>query len=302
MKRTVFILSLFMAMTMQSQILNVTSIDNLHVTNQNKDVTLQAVAISPQGDYLVLSTDTKQGLVKWDLKQSTATTITEEPGSGSRVLITDDGQQIVYSEVSFKNKLRHEAVKLVNLKTGKKSTLAKPVRDLHGFNVQHGTVAIVSDRETKLRAFNGKAAVTRPILTTHHLKMYLTEDGKTTLFAPNGAEENYIWASLSPNGNRVLYYVSGHGTFVCDTDGSYIISMGNLTAPKWWDDNTIVGMDELDDEYTIVASSIVARTLDGQEQVLTGDDIIATYPIPSSKTGQIAFSTPSGEVYLISVE
>jgi hypothetical protein len=78
--------------------------------------------------------------------------------------------------------------------------------------------------------------------------------------------------------------------------------MGNLTAPKWWDDNTIVGMDELDDEYTIVASSIVARTLDGQEQVLTGDDIIATYPIPSSKTGQIAFSTPSGEVYLICVE
>ena len=140
------------------------------------------------------------------------------------------------------------------------------------------------------------------MLTRHHLKLYITRDGVTTPFAPNGADERYIWASLSPDGSRVLYYVSNRGAFVSDIDGSNVIAMGDITAPKWWDDNTIVGMDELDDEYTITSSRIVARTLDGEQQVLTGNDVIATYPLPSQQAGKIVFSTPDGSIYLITVK
>lgn len=303
MKKILFVLALITAMAGQAQILKVSSVEALNV-NQDKNQVKQAVAISPQGDYLLLSTDTKQGLVKWDLASGTASTLTTDLGAGSDVRITGDGQQIVYNEVSYKGKRRHQAVKAVNLATGKQQTLAKASRHQQGFVIEGGTVATVTDGKMKLHAIKKGAAkeMNQPVLSHNHLKLYITRNGVTTMLAPNGADERYIWGSLSPDGNRVLYYVSGHGAFVCDIDGSHVIAMGDLTAPKWWDNNTIVGMHETGNEYTVTASSIVARTLDGAEQTLTGNDVFATYPLPSAQSGKIAFSTPDGKIYLITVE
>ena len=72
-----------------------------------------------------------------------------------------------------------------------------------------------------------------------------------------------------------------------------------MRAPVWYDNNTIVGMMDLDDGEFIYASTIVAATLDGKTQTLTGDDIIAMYP--HATNGKIAFSTPAGEAYIIRV-
>lgn len=287
----------------QGQLLNVSSIEPLNI-QQEENRTVQAVAISPQGDYVLLSTDTKQGLIKWDLATATSSTVTTDAGAGTDVRISDDGKQIVYGEVTYKDKRRQQAVKSIDLTTGKKQTLVKATRNLEGFAVNQGIAFTMTDGKLKTHALRkgAEASKTRPVLTRKHLKLYVTRDGKTTMLAPNGADERYIWGSLSPDGNRVLYYVSGHGTFVCDIDGTNVIAMGNLTAPRWWDDNTIVGMNEVDDEYSIISSTIVARNLDGQEQVLTGDDVIATYPLPSLQSGKIAFSTPDGKVYLINVK
>ena len=282
--------------------MNVTSIEPLNVNQEDKGV--QAVAISPQGDYQLFSTDTKQGLVKWDFATQASTTVTNGEVAVSDLSISGDGQQIVYSEVSYKDKRRYNAVKSIDLTSGKKQTLVKASRHQQGVTVENGTAATVTDGKVKLHALKKGAAQTmeRPVLSHHHLKLYITRNGETTMLAPNGPDEHYIWASLSPDGTRVLYYVSGYGTFVCNVDGSNVIAMGDLTAPKWWDDNTIVGTNEVDNEYDIIASSIVARTLDGQEQVLTGDDVIATYPMPSSQSGKIAFTTPDGKIYLMTVE
>ena len=294
---------LIWTLAVQGQLLNVTSIEPLNI-QQAENRTVQAVAISPQGDYLLLSTDTKQGLVKWDLATATSSTVTTDAGAGTDVRISDDGQQIVYGEVTYKDKRRHQAVKSIDLSTGKKQTLVKATRHLEGFAMNQGAAYTMTDGKLKTHVLKKGTDMsnTRPVLTKHHLKLYVTRDGVTTMLAPNGADERYVWGSLSPDGNRVLYYVSGHGTFVCDIDGTNVITMGNLTAPRWWDDNTIVGMNEVDDEFSIISSVIVARSLDGQEQVLTGDDVIATYPLPSFQSGKIAFSTPDGKVYLINVK
>ncbi len=302
MRKTIMMLSLAGALALQAQVLNVTSVQRLDVPSDENKVA-QAVAISPQGDYLLLSTDTKQGLVKWDFSTSRSQVLTDEAGTGSDVFVSEDGKQVVYGQVSFSNKRRQEAVKSIDLSTGKKQTIVKPTRDLQGIAIEKSTVATITRGQLKTKALSGKETeMTRPLLTKHHLKLFITRNGMTTQLAPNGVDERYIWASLSPDGNKVLYYVSGHGTFVCDVDGSNVIAMGNLTAPKWWDNNTIVGMDEVANEYTVLASSIVARTLDGQVQKLTSDDVIATYPIPSAQAGKIAFSTPDGKIYLITVD
>lgn len=304
MNRAIILLSLFWCLMAQGQVLDVASIERVNIPKTEGTV-MQSVAISPQGDYLLLSSDTRQGLFKWDILSSSMTTLTDDAGAGNEVLISNDGKQVVYGEVSYKGKRRHQAVKSIDLAKGKSQTLVKATRNLQGFSIQGNTVTTISDGKVNYRSLKkNEPTISRsvPVLSHHHLKLYITRDGLTTQLAPNGTDEHYIWASLSPNGERVLYYVSGHGAFVCDIDGSNVIPMGNLTAPKWWDENTIVGMNETDDEYSIIASSIVARTLDGSEQTLTGKDVIATYPLPCHTAGKIAFSTPDGEIYLITVK
>ena len=72
-----------------------------------------------------------------------------------------------------------------------------------------------------------------------------------------------------------------------------------MRAPVWYDDNTVVGMIDLDDGEFIYASTIVAATLDGKTQTLTDDSTIAMYP--HAADGKIAFSTPAGDAYIINV-
>ena len=265
----------------QGQILNVASIDRLNVAKQEGQIN-QAVAISPQGDYLLLSTDTEQGLVKWDFETGKTSVLTTEPISN--VSISNDGSQVNYEGVSYQNRRRLQTETSINLATGERKSVGNP-------KPHRQTLALPADVTSD----------DRPVLSHYHLKLYISLNGETKQLAPNGEDERYIWSSLSPDCNKVLYYVSGHGAFVCDLDGNNVIAMGDLTAPKWWDNNTIVGMNEEENEYTVIASSIVARTLDGTEQTLTGDDVIATYPLPCRQSGKILFSTPDGDIYVIGV-
>ena len=304
MKRIFIAISLIAALAMQAQVMKVSSIERLNVPAGDY-MTAQAVAVSPDGGYILLSSDTKQGLVKWDCANATTTTLTQDNGAGIDVRISDDGQNVLYGEVSYNGKLRHQAVKAIDLTSGNSKTLMKPTRHLQGFAIDRSTAMVLNEGQAKLfdlKGQNNRLTLTRPVLTSYHLQMYITRGNATTQLAPNGTECHYIWPSLSPDGTKVLYYVSGMGAMVCNIDGSNVIKIGNITAPKWWNDNTIVGMNETDDEMNIIESAIVTCTLDGQQQTLTGDDIIATYPLPAPEAGKIVFSTPNGEIYMITVK
>ena len=283
MKKTMITLFTLLSLAGQAQILNVSSIEKLTVPNEEKRIN-QALAISPRGDYLLLSSDAREGLVKLDIATGKSTVLETESVNGSDITISDDGNQVTFEQVSYQDRHRHETVKSINLTTGKQQTVSGPKHKAQSPSLS-----------------TDQLSSQQPVLSHHHLKLYITRNGETRLLAPNGENERYIWSSLSPDGSKVLYYVSGQGAFVCDLDGNHVTGLGNITAPKWWDDNTVVGMHEVDGEYTVISSSIVVRTLDGVEQVITGDDVIATYPLPCRQVNKIAFSTPDGGIYLIDV-
>lgn len=70
-------------------------------------------------------------------------------------------------------------------------------------------------------------------------------------------------------------------------------------APQWYDNNTIIGMHDEDDGKYLTASAIVAYNLQGHKQILVNKEMMAIYPYAAK--GQIAFSTASGDVYLMKV-
>ena len=62
MRKLLLALALGFSMSAMGQVLNVTSIDKVTLPDK-----ASVAAISPQGDYLLLTSATNQGLVKYDL-------------------------------------------------------------------------------------------------------------------------------------------------------------------------------------------------------------------------------------------
>lgn len=295
MRKILFAMALGFSMSLMGQVLNVTSIEQVNLPDK-----AVVAAISPQGDYLLLTSATNQGLTKLDLNTSQSQVLSTAPSSGHNVRISPDGQTVVFRESSFNDKhLRLSSLKSINLGTGASQVLVKPTRDLQGYAVDATSVGAVNKGKYSNKAIAGTKAQKLPVLSVNKGKLMITINGKTRNLSPNGDQYSYMWASLSPDGSKVLYYQAAHGTYVCDLDGSNVRKVGKMRAPVWYDNNTVIGMMDLDDGEYIYASTIVAATLDGTVQTLTGDNVIAMYP--HATAGKIAFSTPSGEAYIINV-
>ena len=295
MRKLLFALALGFSMSMVGQVLHVTSIDKVNLPEQ-----AAVAAISPQGDYLLLTSATNQGLTKLDLTSGQTQTLSTSPSAGHNVKISPDGKTVVFRESSFNDKhLRMSSLKSINLTTGATQELVKPTRDLQGYDVNATSAGAVNKGKFSKKAIGDAKAQNLPVLSIDRGQLMITTGGKTRNLSPGGNQFSYMWPSLSPDGTQVLYYQAAHGTYVCNIDGSNVRKVGVMRAPVWLDDNTIVGMMDQDDGEFVYASTIVAATLDGTTQVLTGDDTIAMYP--HATAGKIVFSTPAGEDYIINV-
>ena len=296
MRKVLFALALGFSMSSMAQVLEVTSIDKVNLPER-----AAVAAISPQGDYLLLTSATNQGLIKYDLTTNESRVLSTANSAGHNVKISPDGQTVVYRESTFNNKhLRQSSLKSVNLTTGATQELVKPTRDLQGYSVDATSAAAVNKGKYSSKAIGAAKAQKVPVLSIDKGQLMITINGKTRQLSPNGTQFSYMWPSLSPDGTKVLFYQAAHGAYVCDLDGSNVRKVGQMRAPVWYDNNTIVGMMDKDDGEFIYASTIVAATLDGATQVLTDDATIAMYP--HATAGKIAFSTPAGEAYIINVK
>lgn len=295
-------MALCLPIAVSAQVLSVKSVEKVPIPVDSDNA---VAAISPGGDYILLTTSTHRGLKKFDLATGETTTLTEAEGAGYGATVTADGKTIVYRETSFTPQhLKMTALKSISTVTGAKRDLAPAQRMLQGYRLDGNAAAVISKGKMRVRSLNGaKIVATPPTLSlTQNHQMQLTRNGKTTLLAPNGKNVRYIWPSLSPDGTKVLYYVSGVGCFVCDLNGNNVKPMGQLRAAKWYDNTTIVGMNDQDNGEYVTSSSIIAKTLSGAEQKLTSDEIIAQYPQVSPSSRKIAFETPAGEAYIINLQ
>lgn len=258
--------------------------------------------ISPDGEFAVVSDYASGALWRVSLTDGCTTMLTPE-GNGNGVLISADGKNVVFRRNnSDKHRLRYTSLRCIDLSTGAETEIVPPSRHLNaGATISGVGVSTVCGEKMKTHSFAGAKAVPAPVVSINYGHLEYTADSRTITLDPQG-RGSYLWPALSPDGTKVAYYLAGRGCFVCDTDGGNLRPMGLLRAAKWLDDNTLVGMNDVDDGRFVTSSSIVAVRLDGERSTLTGTDVIAMYPSPSADAGKIVFATPQGELYLITLK
>ena len=278
MKKTMlFVAACLLSLAASAQVLEVVSMQKLPIPAQAE---MKVAGVSPAGDYILLTSGSNQGLQRYDLESQSLTTISDAAGAGYNVQVSNNGQEVVYRETSIdRNNLRQNKVVRLNMYNQRQNVVARNQRDM-------------------------KRMTTSDNLTTVSIKdrlIVLTRNGLTTTLAPNGSHLSYIWPSVSPDGTKLCYYVCGNGCWVANIDGSNPQYIGHkCQAAKWYDNNTLVAMAAEDDGHFTTASSIVLYTLDGKQQTLTNDSMIAMYPYAAENV--IVFSTIEGETYLLNVK
>ena len=267
------------------------------------DVGSKVVAISGQGDFLLLTADDNSGLTKLDLSTGKTQNITRAAGAGYDARVSPDGKRVVYRENSFTSgHLRMVSLRSINLGSGQSRELVAPTRNLQGVGINNQAALPVTRGQVTAKGFEGKVSDKNGVvLSINNRQLMISRNGKTRNLSPNGKDKSYLWPSLSPDGTKILYYVGAEGAFVCNLDGSNVKPLGMMRAPQWWDDSIVVGMYDQDDGEFVYASRIVATNLKGDKQALTPDSLIAMYPKVSAQAGKIAFSTPDGKAYIINV-
>lgn len=278
MRKTILLIAIaLMSVIAQAQVLEIVSTRKVAAPDLQEG---KVVGISPKGDYLLLTSMDNKGLVRYDLSTQATAIITEAEGAGWNVKISQDGSKITYRQRHDNNPLIRYDIMQHNMTEGKAVVRAQ---------AQRGTAQLVA------------ADANSTVAVNEDLHMVLNHNGKSIILTPNGTNEAYNWPSISPDGSKILYYVSGKGCFVCDINGNNVRKITNhCRAAQWYNNNTIVGMADEDDGTVLTASAIVVYTLDGKSQILVGKNTMAIYPFATE--GKIAFSTAAGEMYVLNVK
>ena len=279
MKKILLLVVALVSVMASAQVLEVASVEKLNIP-QNADSKI--VGIAPDGTYVLISSQTNKGLQRFDLVSENVTKLTDAEGAGFGVEISADSKNVTYREVTYAADHSRMAT-LVNqdMATAQKTTLVKSTRDMQ-------------------RARSRQAV--SPVVFIQNGELMITVGTTSKVLSPNGQGRSYLWPSLSPDGTKVLYHLAGNGTWVCNVDGTNAKRIGSFRAPKWYNDNVVVGMNDLDNGHVVTSSEIVVYTLDGKNQVLTNNAIMAMYPCVSADGKKIVCSTPNGEAYLINLK
>lgn len=286
MKKIFLCFVAFVATMSSAQVLNVVSMERLSLPAPLQDA--RVAAISPNGDYILLTGFANQGLTRLDLVSSQITVLSTAQRAGMDVVISDDGNDVLFREsVIDDNHQWSEGVILTNMPTMHRQVVAEPSNHL-------------SSVSRRLLPQRGNRMSVPEVSVNHDLQIVVTINGETRILTPQGDKMSYIWAKLSPDRTKISYYCSEIGGFVCDLDGNVIASLGkNCRAAQWLDNETLIGHEAHSDGQDYTSAFITACTLDGRFQRLTDNSMKALFPVAAE--GKIAFSNLTGEVYMMTV-
>ncbi len=282
-----------------AQVVSVRSIDKVPMTG----LAVNIARVSPDGTFAVASSNDDNSLYTVNLSNGQTSRLQAE-GSALELSFAPDGSAIVYKSSTMKSgHLRYYSVKTLDLSKGNVRSLTAESRHCPSFSVSPMGVLSMNEKgrhsAKSLSGASTSAAQAVVGINRGHLEVTVP-GGKSKFIDPQG-EGSYLWPSLSPDGKKIVYYLVGAGCFTCNLDGSDVRPLGYVHAPRWLNNNVVVGCQDYDNGSYITSSTIVATDMSGNIQALTGPDVIGINPSATADGSAVLFSTPAGELYVITL-
>jgi Tol biopolymer transport system component len=260
----------------------------------------------PNGNEILITKAKYQGLYLYNLKKKSVKTISVSDGAGYNPAISNDGKFMVYRTNTFINHKKTTALLTYNLSNGDTLTLEKEKRIISQPVYTDISLNYISNGIIKSGLLPGLKSLNKTqdtVLLTDEFSPILIINGTTRSLKPNG-EGRYIWANLSPDKSKIVYHLVGQGTFVSDLNGKIISSLGKFNAPKWLNNNILIGMDDKDNGYNTTSSELVAFSITTNRKIpiTSTPDINEMYPYTSPDGKNIAFSTSDGKLFLMKIK
>ncbi len=194
--------------------------------------------LSNDGRWLLYSPTEATSLMLKDLTTGAVTTVANEGYPGFDAIFGRDGKVYYVTQQRKKNGMVYRTGHCYDPATGNDKVVLK---------AQHGRVQAL--RATRGVVINGERQVYRSAKQvgaycyTRGDMLYLVDEGGTTRkLQPVKDSNGYLWASLSPDGTRVMFEASAKGLYVCDLNGNVVSELGQYLMPCWYNDNYIIAM------------------------------------------------------------
>ncbi len=194
--------------------------------------------ISPDGQWLLYSPTEGTSLMLKNLTTGTVQTVANEGYPGFDAILGQDGKVYYVTQQRKKNGLLYRTGHCYDPATGKDQVVLKPqhgrVQPLHA---AHGVV-INGERQI----YRNAKQVGAYCYTRGDMLYLVDEAGNTRALQPVQDSNGYLWASMSPDGTKVLFEAASRGLFVCDLNGEYITELGEFLMPCWYNNDYIIAM------------------------------------------------------------
>lgn len=261
--------------------------------------------VGAEGDLLFLTKQNFEGIFSFDLKTKELKTITTDQGAGYGFVVSNNGEDVFYRSFEYDGPKRFFSLLTKNLISGEKKEIVSHIRDINPPQMlSNNRVGYLYDGkiyfpEMSILSREDIGAGEAIFTIIQNRKIVLYNDKGKRIIEPFG-EGIYIWPSLSPKGDKLLFTFASKGTFISDLDGNIITELGYANAPVWSADGQwIAYMVDRDDGHVVIDSDIWITSLDGKERIkITNTPFIhEMYPIWGVSNKQLFFTSNDGRIF-----
>lgn len=244
--------------------------------------------VSPDGEWLLYSPTDASALMLKNLTTGVVTTVSSKGYPGFDAIFGGDGKVYYITQQRKSHNLVYRTGHCYDPSTGKDKVVLKaqhgrmqPIRAAQG-------VVINGERKVYRSAkYVGAYAYTRGDM------LYVVDEGGTTRsMQPVKGSDGYLWASISPDGTRVMFEAASRGLVVCDLDGRILAELGQYLMPCWYNDNYIIAMSNAGNVRTSGSRIWLVSTNGRVCEPLTPEDERAVQPMVCN--GKVVYSVIYG--------
>jgi len=257
---------------------------------------------------IIFSSENYKGLWMLDNKNGRVEKINDYYSAGYEPVFTNDNK-IVHRKDDFKNNKRFISIYEYNISEKSEKIIEKELRDIAQIKVVNGD-EINYSKNQKLLEIESQSKLVKsatnssPIVMIENSNLILYQNGVRKVVNPKG-DGNYLWASVSPDGSKLLFTFAGQGSFVTDLTGEIISKLGYAHYPQWSSNGEwILYMKDYDDGEKVIESDLYISSIDGMNEYKITDtqNIHEMFPVWSKSENVVYCNSTDGIIYKIELK